>query len=550
MLKKTILLSVAFSAVVTSCSVKENDLKNAINSITPEGMKSRISVLASDDFQGRAPASAGEQKTIKYLSDQFREAGLQPANNGSYLQEVSLIKLTPVLPMKLEVSKGKEKLDFNYMQDFIGGTPQIKEKIEIKNSDLVFAGYGINSPEYSWNDFNGLDLKGKIIIVLVNDPGYATGDSSLFKGKEMTIYGRWTYKYEEAARQGATGVMIIHETGAAAYPWGVVQNSWSGPRFYLKDDELSKSNLQFQSWITTESARKIFTAAGLDYDKTIKSAAVRGFKPIDLKMQASVQFGNKIEYEKSNNVAGVLPGKERPDEYMIYSAHWDHFGINNTFKGDSILNGAVDNATGVAALIEMARAFKSLKNQQQRSVVFLSVTCEEQGLLGSRYYAENPFFPLNKTVADINIDGLNILGKTKDMTIVGLGNSELDIYAIDVLKKYGRYAAPDPGPEKGSYFRSDHFCFAKVGVPALYLGKGVDDVVHGKDWGVAESEKWITNNYHKPSDNYEPDKWNFDGMIEDIRVYFEIGYNLSNTKEFPNWKPGVVFKAARDKMMK
>jgi Zn-dependent M28 family amino/carboxypeptidase len=330
----------------------------------------------------------------------------------------------------------------------------------------------------------------------------------------------------------------------------VVQNSWSGSQFYLIGNNLSKSDLQLQSWVTTESARKIFESAGLDYDQVTASAAKRGFTAINLNLKASVSFKNKVDYAKSNNVAAVWPGTDQSDEYIIYTAHWDHFGVNPAFKGDSILNGAVDNATGVAALLEIAEAFTKLPKNQNRSVLFLSVTCEEQGLLGSKFYAENPLFPLNKTVGVINMDGLNITGKTKDMTIVGFGNSGLDNYAVAVLKKYGRYASPDPTPEKGSYFRSDHFSFAKVGVPSLYLSKGVDDVEHGKEWGLATSEKWVMENYHKPSDNYEPDKWKFDGMIEDIKVYFEVGYKLSTIKEFPEWNNASPFKSIRDEMMK
>jgi Zn-dependent M28 family amino/carboxypeptidase len=385
--------------------------------------------------------------------------------------------------------------------------------------------------------------------MLVNDPGYATGDTSLFTGKAMTIYGRWTYKFEEAARQGASAAIIIHETGAAAYPWGVVQNSWSGDQFYLKDNDLTKSKLLLQSWVTTESAQKLFELSGLDYSQTASSAAKRGFKPVDMKLKASIIIKNKVEYTKSNNVAAVWPGTDQTDECIIYTAHWDHFGINQSFKGDSILNGAVDNATGTAAIVEIAEAFTKLPEKQNRSILFLAVTCEEQGLLGSKFYAENPLFQLNKTVAVINIDAMNILGKTKDMTIIGFGNSRLDDYAVSVLKKYGRYANPDPTPEKGSFFRSDHFSFAKVGVPSLYLSKGIDDVEHGKEWGLAESEKWVKENYHKPTDNYEPDKWNFDGMVEDVRIYFEVGYDLSIIKEFPDWNPGSPFKAVRDKMM-
>jgi len=546
--KKLVYVLFTISAFV-SCNVDNNKLKPALDSITAEGMQSRISVLASDDFLGRAPATIGEEKSINYLAEQFKQTGLKPANNGSYFQEVPLVRLTPSPSMKLNITGGKQKISLLYSADFIGGTPQISDSVSVFNSEIIFAGYGINSPENNWNDYKDIDVKGKTVLLLINDPGYATGDTNLFTGKSMTIYGRWTYKYEEAARQGASAVIIIHETGAAAYPWGVVQNSWSGPRFYLAGDELSKSNLQFQSWITTEGAKKLFESAGLDYTNITTSAAKRGFTPIDMKLKASVHFKNRVEYKKSNNVAALWPGTDRADEYIIYTAHWDHFGVNPAFKGDSILNGAVDNATGAAALIEIAEAFTKLPHKQKRSVLFLSVTCEEQGLLGSKFYAENPLFPLNKTVGVINMDGLNIVGKTKDMTIIGLGNSGLDNYATEVLKKLGRYANPDPTPEKGSYFRSDHLSFARVGVPSLYLAKGVDDIEHGKEWGKAESEKWVMANYHKPSDNYEPDKWKFDGMVEDIKVYFEVGYNLCNTSEFPQWNTASVFKPLRDKMM-
>jgi Zn-dependent M28 family amino/carboxypeptidase len=535
---------------VTSCSVKNKNIEPALQSITTEGMKNRISVLASDDFLGRAPSTTGEGKTIRYLEDQFKKLGLQPANNGSYFQEVSLVKITADNLMSIDISGGKQKLSLKFSDEFIGGTPQISDNIRIDNSDIIFVGYGINSPEYNWNDYKGLDVKGKTVLMLVNDPGYATGDTTLFTGKAMTIYGRWTYKFEEAARQGAKAAIIIHETGAAAYPWGVVQNSWTGSQFYLTGNDLSKSDLYLQSWVTTEAAKKIFESAGLDYNQVTASAAKRGFTAVNLNLKASVNFRNTVTYSKSNNVAALWPGTDQADEYIIYTAHWDHFGVNPAFKGDSILNGAVDNATGTAALLQIADAFTKLPKRQNRSVLFLAVTCEEQGLLGSKYYAEHPLFPLNKTVGDINMDALNITGRTNDMTIIGLGNSRLDDYAIAVLKNNGRYASPDPTPEKGSYFRSDHFSFAKVGVPSLYLSKGYDDIQHGRKWALEETEKWVTANYHKPSDNYEPDKWNFEGMIDDIKVYFETGYDLSITKAFPGWSAGSPFKSVRDAMMK
>jgi Zn-dependent M28 family amino/carboxypeptidase len=541
-----ILLSII---AIVSCNVGNNRIKPSLSSITAEDMKARISVLASDDFQGRAPSTTGEEKTISYLAEQFKQIGLKPANNESFFQEVELLKLTADASMKLDISGGKSALSLKFSDDFIGGTPQVSEAVKINNSDIVFVGYGINSPENGWNDYEGLDVNGKTVLMLVNDPGYATSDTSLFNGKAMTIYGRWTYKFEEAARQGASAAIIIHETGAAAYPWAVVQNSWNGSQFYLVDNDLSKSNLQLQSWVTSESAQKIFESAGLDYSQVILSAAKRGFKPFNMNLKASIQFNNKVEYTKSVNVAAVWPGKDHSDEYIIYTAHWDHFGINPAFEGDSVLNGALDNATGTAALLEIAEAFTMLPETQDRSILFLAVTCEEQGLLGSKFYAENPLFPLNKTAAVINMDALNIFGKTKDMTIIGFGNSKLDDYAVAVLNKYGRYVSPDPTPEKGGFFRSDHFSFAKEGVPSLYLSMGIDNIEHGKEWSLAETEKWIMANYHKPTDNYEPDKWKFDGMIEDIKVFFEVGYNLSITPEFPEWNAGSPFKHVRDKMM-
>ena len=550
MFRKNYLPVVLIFILFISCNNENRKLSSALASIKADDMKKHLAIIASDEFLGRAPATEGEQKTINYLAEQFKKTGLKPANGDSYFQEVPLVRLTADPIMKLEITGGSQKLDLRFSEDFIGGSPQFKEYISLVNSEIIFVGYGINSPEYGWNDYEGIDVKGKTVVIMVNDPGYATNDSMLFRGREMTIYGRWTYKYEEAARQGAAAAIIIHETGAAAYPWAVVQNSWSGPQYYLRKNELAESTLLFKGWVTNESARKMFEYAGLDFESALASAAQKDFKPVEMKLKASISFNNRVEYIISNNVAAVWPGSERPDEYLIYMAHWDHLGVNPSIEWHSILNGAVDNATGTAALLELAEAFTGLQERQKRSILFLSVTCEEQGLLGSRYYTENPLFPLNKTVAVINMDGLNILGKTKDLTIVGMGNSELDDYALQVLSRYGRYANPDQFPEKGNYFRSDHYNFARVGVPALYVGKGVDDVVHGREWGIAQSEKWIMENYHKPSDNYEPDIWIFDGMIDDLKVYFEIGYKLSNTEDFPEWKPGSQFKPFRDAMMK
>jgi Zn-dependent M28 family amino/carboxypeptidase len=537
-------------SIFTGCKFENNNISTALESITVNDLEKHISVLASDDFRGRFPATAGEEKTINYLAEEFKKTGLKPANNGSYFQEVPLVKIIPDTSMSLDISGGKSRISLKYPDDFIGNTSQITDNIKIDNSEIIFVGYGINAPEYNWNDYAGLDVKGKTVLMLVNDPGYATGDTTLFTGKAMTYYGRWTYKYEEAAREGASAAIIIHETGAAAYPWGVVQNSFSGPQFYLEDNDISKSDLQFKAWVTTEAASKIFESAGIDYNHSLQTASKRGFKPIDMHLNASVQFKNKTEFTKSNNVTAIWPGNGRPDEYIIYTAHWDHLGANPAIKGDSIFNGAVDNATGTAALLGIAKAFTRLPKRQSRSVMFLSVTSEEQGLLGSEYYVEHPLFSLPKTAAVINMDALNISGETKDMTIAGYGYSHLDNYVKAVLKKYNRFAVPDPEPEKGGYFRSDHFSFAKAGVPSLNLSGGVDNVEHGREWGIARQDSWILEHYHKPSDNYDPGNWDLKGMIDDIRVYFEVGYNLSISKEFPNWNPGNPFKPLRDNMMK
>ena len=547
---KIFALFVSIAVIITSCQLQKSNVETASDSITADDFKNYISVIASDSFMGRAPATVGEEKAIHYLADQFKAFGLEPANKGSYFQEVPLVKITAKPGMAMHISGGKQNFNLIYSDDFMGNTSQLMESVQIQNSDIIFIGYGIDSPENDWNDYEGLDLKGKTVLMMVNDPGYATADSTLFNGKAMTYFGRWTYKFEEAARRGATAAIIIHETGAASYPWGVVKNSWSGAHFQLAGDEISKSSLLFQGWITNDIAKKIFESAGLDYNQLTSAAARRGFKPVEMKLKASINFNNKIENIKSNNVAALWPGKDRPDEIIIYSAHWDHFGLNNTYKDDSILNGAVDNGTGTTALLQIAKAFTQLHDQQNRSILFLAVTCEEQGLLGSQYYAENPLFPLNKTVADINMDALNIFGKTKDMTIVGYGNSELDRFAEAVLIRHGRYAVPDPHPERGGYFRSDHFSFAKVGVPSLYLSDGSDDVEHGREWAQKVKDKWIMENYHKPSDNYEPEKWNFDGLTDDIRIFFETGYDLSISNDFPNWNPGSPYKALRDSMMR
>jgi Zn-dependent M28 family amino/carboxypeptidase len=529
---------------------KERDAKNAAEAINEKDFGHVISVVASDDLQGRKPSTLGEERTISYLKDTFTKLGLKPGNGNSYFQEVPLEEITTTTESPILI-KGKGKITaLKYFDDFIGGSPRFSNSISIKNAGLIFAGYGIVAPEYNWNDYAGINVKDKIVVVLVNDPGYATGDSSLFNGKAMTYYGRWTYKYEEAARQGAAGVIIIHETGAAAYPWAVVQNSWKGAKFDLVSPEGNASKCKFEGWVTSDKAEEIFQQAGLNYDETISSAAKNGFKAFNLGLKTSISMENKFRRSISHNVAGLLPGKDKADEYIIYTAHWDHFGMDTTItSGDNIYNGALDNASGVASIIEIATAFTKLAERPSRSILFLSVTAEEQGLLGSEYYAQHPIYPLSKTVANINIDGVNIFGKTKDITVVGYGNSDLDDYVVEEAKNQGRIVRPDPYPEKGGYYRSDHFSFAKVGVPSLDTKSGVENIEHGTEWMMQKQENWIKNYYHKPADNYEPGWWNLSGAVEDTRLLFEIGYKLSNENTFPNWKPGNEFRARRDAMM-
>ena len=545
------LLFLAFILIIAGCGGnKERDAKNAAEAINETDFGQIISEVASDDLQGRKPSTLGEKRTINYLKDTFEKLGLKPGNGDSYFQEVPLEEITTTTESPI-IIKGKGKTtSLKYFDDFIGGSPRFSNSISIKNADLIFAGYGIVAPEYNWNDYSEINVKDKIVVVLVNDPGYATGDSSLFNGKAMTYYGRWTYKYEEAARQGAAGVIIIHEAGAAAYPWAVVQNSWKGAKFDLVSPDGNASKCKFEGWATTGKAKKIFQQAGLNYDETIASAAMSGFKAVGLGLNASINMENKFRQSISHNVAGLLPGKDRADEYIIYTAHWDHFGMDTTIKnGDNIFNGALDNASGVASIIEIATAFTKLAERPSRSVLFLSVTAEEQGLLGSEYYATHPIYPLSKTVANINIDGVNIFGKTKDITVVGYGNSELDDYVVDEAKNQGRTVSPDPYPEKGGYYRSDHFSFAKVGVPSLDTKSGVENIEHGTEWMMQKQDNWIKNYYHKPTDNYEPDWWNLSGAVEDTRLLFEVGYKLSNENTFPNWRQGNEFRARRDAMM-
>lgn len=527
----------------------EEDVNNALESISAEILSKNTKLLASDEFEGRFPASEGEEKTVSFLKEEFQKLGLKPGNGDSYFQEIPMVEITAEPDTPLKITNKKESDEFSYGDEFVALTLRVVPEVALKDSEMVFIGYGIVAPEYGWNDYQGLDVRGKTVVMLVNDPGFATHDPQLFNGKAMTYYGRWTYKFEEAARQGAEGALIIHETEPAAYGWGVVRKGWTGPNFNLVSPDNNLSRCAVEGWIHLDTALKIFGIAGKNFEEMKTAASQPGFKPVSLDLKASLVLKNGVRHVTSRNVIALLPGEERAGEYIIYTSHWDHFGIDTNLEGDKIYNGAVDNATGTAGLIELARSFAKLKTPPSRSIIFLAVTGEEQGLLGSAYYAESPIFPAAKTVAAINMDSLNVYGRMKDITVIGYGNSELDAYVETSAQEQSRRVRPDPNPERGSYYRSDHFPFAKQGIPSVYIGTGIDHVEHGEEWTIAKRDKYLAEKYHKPGDEFDP-SWDFTGAIEDLKLTFKVGYLLSMESRFPNWKEGTEFKAKRDADLK
>jgi Zn-dependent M28 family amino/carboxypeptidase len=519
----------------------------ASETIRAEELSQGIQVLAADSMGGRSPASWGEERTVRYLRDRFEALGLEPGNGASWVQEVPLVSLTADPDMGA-VIRGRGTVNrLQHGSDFVAVTERVVEEVSLDASELVFAGYGIVAPEFEWNDYEGLDVTGKTVVVLVNDPGFATGDEAFFNGRAMTYYGRWTYKYEEAARQGAAAVLIVHQTDPASYPWAVVEAGWTGQQFMLAERG-DEPLVAVQGWISEETARTVFAQARLDFDARSAEAATRDFAPYEMGLDLSLTVRNSIERSTSRNVLALLPGSERSEELIVYTAHWDHLGIDPALGPDSIFNGALDNATGTSGLVAMAGAFAALKRAPARSVLFLAVTAEEQGLLGTAHYASHPVYPLDATVATINMDGLNIWGPTSDVTVVGYGMSELDDFLQVAADAAGRTLAPDPEPEKGSYFRSDHFEFAKRGVPSLYPDAGVQDLEHGEQWARERREEYTRDHYHKPSDEYDP-SWNLEGAVEDLRLMFSVGHALATGDAWPNWRPGTEFRTVRDGMM-
>ncbi len=507
-------------------------------------IREAIRTLSSDHLEGRAPASVGEQRTIDYLVAQFKQQGLQPANHGSYLQAVPMVEITPGAGAVLTISGGAAPLKFSVGSDAVVTTPHPQATTSLKDSALVFAGYGIVASEYQWNDYAGLDARGKTVVVLVNDPGYATEDPALFHGKAMTYYGRWTYKFEEAARQGAAGVLIVHDTGPAGYPWEVVHNGWTGPA-----DELPPGSVyrpQIQGWLSFDAATKLLAAAGQDLAALSAAATRRDFKAVDLHLAASVTLHNQVHDVVSHNVVALLKGTHYPEQVVVYTAHWDHFGEKPGPDGKpQIFHGAVDNATGVAGLLALARKFAADKPAPARSLLFIATTSEEQGLLGSAYYAAHPLFPLADTVANLNMDEMDTFGATRDLTVRGQFMSTLDEMLGREAESLGLKLLPDADPSKGYYFRADHFEFAKQGVPALSVYWGTDYVGHAPGWGQIQQLDYNDRRYHKPLDVYDA-SWNLDGMLQQLQALYLTGRSLADGDAWPEWYADSPFRATRE----
>jgi len=502
--------------------------------------------LSSDEFQGRAPGTAGEERTVALLSQEFQRAGLRPGNNGSWYQDVPLVEITAQGSPRLEVTGARRGLTFNYRTDFVGASYRAQPRVAVENSEIVFVGYGINAPERGWNDYAGVDVRGKTVIILVNDPDWRTeGLEGAFNGRAMTYYGRWTYKFEEAARQGAAAAFIVHDTAPASYGWNVVDSSWTGAQLYMQSANGGADQTAVNGWLTNEAARRLMAAAGQDLDALVRAAQQRGFAAVPLGLRASLTIDNQIRTAASRNVIGILPGRTHPDEYVIYTAHWDHLGQCPAVDGDSICNGAVDNASGSSALVALAEAH-ARAGPADRTIIFLAVSAEESGLLGSAYYAANPIYPLARTAGGFNMDSLNMAGPARDFVSIGGGKSELDAYLARAAGPAGIRVSAEPNPEAGYYFRSDQFSFARQGVPMLY-GRGGEDLVNGgAAAGRAAAQDYRANRYHQPSDEYNP-AWDWTGAVTDVGIIYRVGRELATTRDWPNWLPSDEFRAIRDR---
>jgi Zn-dependent M28 family amino/carboxypeptidase len=550
-IRRSLVLGVALTV---SCGGEADPFKakipgDGIAAIDTAMLMHHINVLADDSLLGRAPGTLGETRTIAYVESQFSGMGLKPGNpDGSFVQKVPLVGITVTNNPTLTFAKGGTRASLKWRDDFVAWTKHVSPSAALNNSPLVFVGYGVEAPEFGWDDYKGVDLKGKTLVMLVNDPPVA--DTAVFGGKRMTYYGRWTYKYDQGMKHKAAGVLLVHETEPAGYPFAVVQGRVA-EQFDLVTPDKNKGRSEIEGWITLDQAKMLFAMAGQDFEALKAKAATKEFAPVPLGVTASVSLRNKLRTVDSHNIIAKLEGRDSTltNEYVIYNAHWDHFGIGAKVNGDSIYNGASDNATGVAGLLTVAKAFAIL-GPPKRTVLFLAVTAEEQGLLGSQYYATNPLYPIEKTVAVINMDGLNTWGKTSDIMVMGYGASDLDDYARAAAEEQGgRVLRADAEPEKGYYYRSDHFNFAKVGVPAFYPGAGITFVGKDSTYGMEKRAEFVTNHYHKPSDDIKP-TWDLSGAVQDAQLYYKIGYRVAIAPTWPEWKVGNEFRAVREASLK
>jgi len=552
-----LVLSLAVAAALAACGGDRQDAGAAAPDaagsahafspdISKDDFAELVKTLVSDEFEGRAPGSPGGEMTVEYIKAQFERIGLEPGgDDGTFFQTVPMVETTADESTVLRLDVAGQQRELAFGTDMVIGTRTGEAEVRVADSELVFVGYGVDAPELGWNDYEGLDVKGKTVVILVNDPGFHAKDDSLFEGERMTYYGRWTYKFEEAARKGAAAALIIHDTAGAAYGWDVVKNSWSGPQFDLRASDDPEPRLPAQGWLTGEAARQLFADAGHDLDALYAAANQRGFKAVPLDARISFDLDSTTRESSSRNVVGILRGSEAPDEAVVYMGHWDHLGKHEG-EGDTIYNGAIDNATGIAGILEIAEKLKA-DGQPKRSVAFIAVTLEESGLLGSKYQVAHPAFPLEKTVGVVNLDAMSVAGPSRDMVVTGLGNSELE----DILRRHaeaqGRTLGEEGNPAGGFYFRSDHFNYAKAGVPALYA-KGGDDLLEGgKEAGAEYGRRYTEVAYHKPADEFDP-SWNLDGVIQDLEVLYGVGRDLADGGGWPNWYEGNAFKAARDAM--
>ena len=551
-----LLLLLAPTMSILATDKIEQQLKPALDAITPDSLLAHIKVLASDEFEGRAPGTKGEELSVNYISEQFARIGLKPGNpDGTYIQEVPLAGITSEPAMSFTV--GEKKTDLKFPDDYVASSARLQSDIKVDNADVVFVGYGVVAPEYGWDDYKDVDVRGKTILMLINDPAIPDPkdpkkfDDKMFKGKAMTYYGRWTYKYEIAAQKGAAAAVIIHETEPAAYPYSVVKTSWAKENFELDQPNKNMDAVQVRSWITLDVAKKLLADSGQDFDALKKAAIKKDFRPVALKAKANISIKQTVRSFKSHNVLGKLEGSDPKlkDEWVVYTAHWDHLGRHLDLQGDQIFNGAIDNASGVASVIQLGAAFVKLNPPPKRSVLFMATTAEEAGLLGAKFYAEHPLYPLEKTLADINIDTVNPWGKTRDIEDLSNNNSTLDDMLAAAAKRNGRVMKPNSQPEKGGFYRADHFEFSKLGVPALYIGGGKEVIGKPAEFGQQKKDDYTAHHYHQVSDEVNPE-WDLSGAAQDMQLLFEVGYQVANGNKFPEWKSGTEFKAKRDQMLK